>query len=438
MKRISTGHIGSEHTHRAPPRHAAPRSLPYLPAVCLALGTVSLNLGLVLALFASKDIETFFYQPRVLAVTHALTLGWISLTITGVLYRYVPALTKQPVHWPWLGRVQVGAFVIGVLGMISHFWIGHLSGMAWSAGLVVLSTLALLALLLPLLLHAPQYDATVIGIATALFSFAGVAILGLLYAIDKVYPFLGGSVLSNIAAHAHLAVLGWVSLTICAVSYRMIAAFTLPEILFPRPARHQVLSLSMIVPLLVIALLTRSRLVAPLAVAAAACLLWYVVIILRLLRTRRMSLDWSMRHVQAAMVHLCAAIVCGLAFVFGVDVGSAVGTHLAVAYGVLALLGWVSNFIIGVGTRLAPGLSAVQGSTLRPMFSSRLQAVLFWSFNLGVAGIALAALGNSRLLLVATTALTLVATLLFAHAIITRAVDMRRTTRIAARGTHAA
>ncbi len=435
---IPTGRTGSERTHGTPGRHAPARALPYLPAVCLALATVSLNGGLVLALLASQDIETFFYQPRVLAVTHTLTLGWISLTITGVLYRYVPALTKQPVRWPWLGRLQVGGFLFGVLGMISHFWIGHLNGMAWSAGVVLLSVLLLLALLLPLLLQAPQYDATVIGITTALFSFAGVAVLGLTYAIDKVHPFLGGSVLSNIAAHAHLAVLGWVSLTICAVSYRMIAAFTLPEVLFPRPARQQVLSLSIIVPLLVIALLLRSRLVAPLAVAAAASLIWYVIIILRLLRTRRIALDWSMRHVQAAMVHLCAAIICGLAFVFGVDVGSTVGTHLAVAYGVLALLGWVSNFIIGVGTRLAPGLSAVQGLSPRPVFSLRLQALLFWAFNLGVAGIALAALGNSRLLLMAATALTLVATLLFARAIIGRALEMRRVTPVSARGVHAA
>lgn len=438
MNNISAKHVSGERPRQTPHRHAPARSLPYVPPVCLALGTISLNVGLVLALFASQDIQTFFYQPRVLAVTHSLTLGWISLTITGVLYRYVPALTKQPVRWPWLGRLQVIAFVIGVIGMVSHFWIGRLSGMAWSAGVVFLSILMLLGTFLPLLLRAPQYDATVIGIGTALCCFAGVAGLGLAYAIDKVHPFMGGSVLSNIAAHAHLAVLGWVSLTICAVSYRMIAAFTLPEVLFPGPARRQVLTLSASAPLLVIALLCRSELVAPLALAAAASLLWYMVIILRLLRTRRMPLDWSIRHIQAAMAHLCAAIICGLAFVFGIDVGSTAGTHLAVAYGVLALLGWVSNFIIGVGTRLAPGLSAVQGLTTRTMLSPRMQALMFWAFNLGVAGIALAALGNSRALLMGAIALTLVATLLFARAIIGRALEMRSAARATAHRAHAA
>jgi hypothetical protein len=371
-------------------------------------------------------------------VTHSLTLGWISLAITGVLYRYVPTLTKQPLRWPRLGRFQVGAFIVGVIGMVTHSWIGYPNVMAWSVGVVLLSIILLLALLFPLLLRAPQYDATVIGIGTALFSFLGVAVLGLMYTIDRLHPFVGGSVWSNVAAHAHLAVLGWVGLTICAVSYRTIAALTLPEVLFPRPARLQVLSLSVVVPLLVVALFARSRLVMPLAAAAAASLLWYVVIILRLLRARRMPLDWSIRHVQAAMVHLCVAIVCGLAFVFEVDVGSAVGTHLAVAYGALALLGWVSNFIIGVGSRLAPGLSAVQEAATRAMFSVRIQALMFWAFNLGVAGIVLAALGNSRALLVGATALTLVATLLFARAAIGHAVEMMTAAHAPAHRAHAA
>ncbi len=397
------------------------RSLPYVPAVCLALATLNLNIGLVLALAATRDIEAFFYQPRVLAVTHTFTLGWISLAITGVLYRFVPALTKQPLRRPWLGRLQVASFVIGVAGLVAHFWMGRLSGMAWSAAVLLLSIVLLLGILLPLLWRAPNHDATVIGISVALLSFLGVATLGVLYAVDKVHPFLGGSVLSNIAAHAHLAVLGWVTLMICAVSYRMVAAFILPEELLPQPARRQVVSLSVVAPLLVAALLGRSWLVVPLACLTSASLLWYAANVLRLLRTRRMPIDWSIRHVLAALGYLVAAITCGLAFVFGVDAGSARGTHLAVAYGVLALLGWVSNFILGMASRLAPGLAAIAGTPSRPLFSPAVQATIFWSFNAGVVGLAAAALADVPPLLTAALALTLASTLLFARAIVGRA-----------------
>ena len=138
MKDISK-HATSDRSHHLPHRHAPARSLPHVPGVCLAAAAASLNLGLLLALAASHEIQTFLYQPRVLAVAHALALGWISLAMTGVLYGYVPALTKQPLRWPWLSRVQVAAFILGVMGMVAHFWTGRLNGMAWSAGGLLLS-----------------------------------------------------------------------------------------------------------------------------------------------------------------------------------------------------------------------------------------------------------------------------------------------------------
>jgi hypothetical protein len=40
----------------------------------------------------APDLGSYFYQSRILAVTHLVTPGWISTTICGVLYKYVPGL----------------------------------------------------------------------------------------------------------------------------------------------------------------------------------------------------------------------------------------------------------------------------------------------------------------------------------------------------------
>jgi hypothetical protein len=76
------------------------------------------------------------------------------------------------------------------------------------------------------------------------------------------------------------------------------------------------------------------------------------------------------------------------------------------------------------GSRFASGLSAVQGVAMRASLPVRIQALMFWAFNVGVAGIVLAALGDCRALLFGATALTLVATLLFTRATVGRAVEM--------------
>ncbi len=137
-----------------------------------------------------------------------------------------------------------------------------------------------------------------------------------------------------------------------------------------------------------------------------------------------MPIDWSIRHVQAALAHLGAATTCGLVFVLGVDMGSSFGAHLAVAYGVFGLFGWVSNFILGMGTRLAPGLAAASGLAPAPFFAARRQLVIFWCFNLGVLGIAGGALSDVPPLLTGGIVLALCATLLFARAMLARARQM--------------
>lgn len=409
-----------------PPRSLRPPAA--VSAACFALSAVSFVIGWVLLVIAAPDAESFFYQPRVLAITHTFTLGWISLTIMGVLYQFVPALTKRPIAWARAAPYQVGLFAFGALGMVSHFWIGHVAGMEWSAGVVWISVALLLCLLLPPLLQAPQVDATVIGVVCGLLCFFGTATLGLLYAIDKVHPFLGGSVLSNIAGHAHLGLLGWVTLTICAVSYRLVAAFVLPEVLLPAPARRQIVVLACLVPALVIALLLRSEMSRLVAVAVMVTLAWYGALIMRMIRTRRMPIDWSIMHVVAALAHLAGAVAGALTLLFAVDPGTVLGNRVVLAYGMLALVGWVSNFIIGVASRLLAGLA---GKGAQPLLTDAARAAVFGLLNVGLVAAVAAVLAGQAAVLRGAALLPLGAGLWFGIVLLRRLQPLRRAHRSA-------
>src|SRR5207237_10549002 len=48
------------------------------------------------------------------------------------------------------------------------------------------------------------------------------ATAGVLIGFDKVYHFLPGFVLANVFAHAHLAAIGWASLMVVGVAYRLL------------------------------------------------------------------------------------------------------------------------------------------------------------------------------------------------------------------------
>jgi hypothetical protein len=395
------GPHGEELAHLRPSRRVS--------AVCVGLGAAFFVLGWVLAFLAAPDLVDFFYQPHVLAVVHSFTLGWISLTMIGVLYQFVPALTKQAVPWRGASGVPVALFAIGTCGMIPHFWIGHLEGMSWSADMVLAGVVLFAAQMLPPLVRAWRWgDATIIGIFAAVCWLLATALLGGLYAFDKIHPFLGGSVLSNIAAHAHLGLVGWITLTICAVSYRMVVAFLAPAETLASSARGQILCLAATAPLLALALLLRSTLAIVPALAIVASLVWYALILARLARSRRAVVDWSLRHVAAAMAHLGVAAVLGLSL-FAVGADSEEGGRIAAAYGILLLVGWISNYIVGVANRMAPALIGFGPGELMPPRSA---AAIFWLLNGGATAMAVAVLaGDAPALRAAMLAPTLAAAL---------------------------
>jgi len=403
------GPHGEELAHLRPSRRVS--------AACVGLGAAFFLLGWVLAFIAAPDLVFFFYQPRVLAVVHAFTLGWISLTMIGVLYQFVPALTKQAVPFRAAAALPVALFAAGTCGMIPHFWTGHLLGMSWSADMVLAGVVLFAAQMLPPLLRARRWnDATVTGIFAAVCALLGTALLGGLYAFDKVHPFLGGSVLSNIAGHAHLGLVGWITVTICAVSYRMVAAFLAPSEALPAAARWQILGLAAAAPLLAGLLLLRSSLALLPALAIVALLAWYVAILARLARSRRAVLDWSLRHVAAALFHLGAAALLGLSL-FAIDAAGERGSRIVAAYGILLLVGWISNYIVGVGNRMAPALIGLGGGLLA---SPRLSALIFWLLNAGTVAMAVAVLAGRATALRLAMLAPLLAAGLFASALARR------------------
>ncbi len=346
-------------------------------ALCIVTASAFFVGAWMMACFAASEVNEFFYQPRILAVVHSLTLGWISLTIMGVLYQFIPALTKCRVSWPGAAMGQVVLFATGALGMVVSFWFGQLEYTAWSATAVAMAVAIFVGQIVPSLLRARSADATVVGLLCALAYFAITALLGLLYAWDKVYGFLGGSVLSNIAGHAHMGFVGWITLTICAVSYRVVTAFLLPTEVLPKSAYYQIVMLAAVVPLLSAALLMRTRWAMLPALAGVGAMVWYAVILAGIARTRRSSVDWAMGHVIAAVLHLFAALLCGL-LLFAVDPQSRVGSRMTAAYGILLLVGWVSNYIVGIGSRLAPPLV---GLGREPLLVGGHAAIVFFLLN---------------------------------------------------------
>ena len=364
------------------------------PIHFFAVSVAFFAVGVAAMPFVIADVASFFYQMRPLGLVHTFTLGWITAAMMGVMYRYVPALTHHPVPYPRMALVQLVLYVIGVSGMIAHFEIGIWLGLWLAAIVVVISVLMFAAEIIPCLWAQVGRGVAETGMFLSVCFLLLAAAIGLTLGLDKTYDFLGGSVLTNLSSHVHFAALGWVTLTICAVSYRMLPAFLLPKIELPAAAIWQLYALTIGIIGLGVTLLTGVAGASLWSSMIAASLLAYIFTIGRLVRTRRMPLDWTSRHAICGVLWLVIAIAMGLALtVTGAD--GEYGSRIASAYGVMGLLGWISNFIIGMSYQLFPGFVARARTglgwpavTIAELSVPRTRPFVFIAYNLGVAMVA--------------------------------------------------
>ncbi len=411
MKRESEAHQ-SPAAAEAPSPLFAP-GVVRLPIDFFALGVFFFCAGVVLAPWGLDDALVFFRRPVPLAIVHLFTLGWITSSIMGVTYRYVPALTHRPVRFPRLARAQYFLHAVGVLGMAAHFAIGEWTGL-WSAAIVVLLSVAIYAVnMMSCLGPAIGTGVAETGLALSVTFLTAATLWGFLLGLDHTFHFLPGGWSVNLAAHADLALLGWVTLAIFSTSYRFLPAFLLPTIELPRAALWQLCVFAAGVAGMAAVLIAGLPGAGMFGFIIAATLIWYLVIIRRLVGTRRMPIDWTVLHAMVAMGWLVVAAALGLALSI-TGLGGVATVRMAAAWGAIGLLGWAGNFLVGMSYQIFPSfVTRVRSARKWPPVAiaelsvTAAQPYVLVVYNGGVALAVGALLGGARVWAVAGgTALT--------------------------------
>ena len=193
-----------------------------LPPLYFGLGHVCLLCAFAAVALDPAAVAGFYYHPRMLAVVHLVTLGWITASILGALYAIVPSASGSGLA---AGRADLWVFagyVLGATGMASHFWIEQPVGMVWSAGLAAATALWVVGraarALRPAAIPAPVKAHLYLAFANLLLA----ALLGVAVGVDKLAELLPGASLDHVVAHAHLAALGWASMTVMAGCYLLL------------------------------------------------------------------------------------------------------------------------------------------------------------------------------------------------------------------------
>lgn len=299
-----------------------------------------------------------FYHPRMVALVHLLTLAWLSGSILGSFYIVGPLALRLAMPAGRSDWLAFWAFVLGTTGMVSHFWLNTYDGMAWSAGLV---TAAMAWVGWRAWCGLPRSAApgpVSLHVRLAFINILAAAGLGILLGLDRTRGFLGVSPLALMFGHIHLAAVGWATMMVVGLAYRLI-----PMMLPAAMPTGRALAFSAVLMETGLVVLVATLLAAPAWVPAGAVLITaglvsFVVQIRRTLAHRMPRppalprRDWSTWQTHTALVWLLVATALGLVLSI-----ATLGEHrltLMWIYGVAGLVGFLAQIVVGMQGRLVP------------------------------------------------------------------------------------
>lgn len=326
-----------------------------LPGEHFAAGLVWLALGATgLVALAPLLAQGGFLSPHVIAVTHCFTLGWITTSIFGALYQLFPVALGVPARSVRVGHATFWVLQAGVVSLVAGTWWWRTPLIAAGWVVLFLAVGGLAWNVLPQRRRAPR------GHAIGRYVSAAHMALGLAMAV--VAARIGAELgwwridrLGYLAAHAHLAVVGFATLTAVGVGSRLLPMFLLSHGHAEWPLRW--IGPAVGAGLVVFAageLVSSGALIVTGAFAMAGGLALYLGLVSGyfLHRVRRV-LDPGLAHVAVAFFYLALATVLGL-LVFTIS-----GFHprLIVDYAVTGIVGWLSLLIVGIYQKIVPFLT---------------------------------------------------------------------------------
>ncbi len=369
-----------------------------LPGEHFAAALVWLVLGAAgLVAVAPELAQGGFLLPHVIAVTHCFTLGWITTSIFGALYQLFPVTLGVPARSVRVGHATFWVLEAGVVALVAGTWWWHPALVAAGWLTMFLAVGGLAWNVLPQRRRAPR------GRVIGLYVSAGHMAFGLAMAV--VAARIGAELgwwrlerLGYLAAHAHLAVVGFATLTAVGVGSRLLPMFLLSH-------GHSEWPLQRIGPLVGAGLAAFAvgelahvgALVVAGGVAMAAGIALYLWLGAAYFRHRaRRALDPGLAQVAAAFGYLAVATGLGLA----VLVTPGFHPRLMVSYAVAGIVGWISLLIVGIYQKIVPFLtwlhrfSARVGQPGVPRIAELTSPAAGWTaVGLLTAGVALLAAG---------------------------------------------
>lgn len=406
MIQTAIGHV----TKSAPRAPGAPGALgtpelapPWLVGEHFVAALFYFACGAIGLVLAAPDLANGrFFIPRVVALVHLFTLGWIVLSIFGALCQFLPVAVGRSMRSVAVAHLSFGAQALGVACFVAALVVGSrwllLAG-AFALSLAFVSfAINLVATLIPVRERPLTW-----------WALAGAAVFLLVtpaYGVVLAFDLHDGGLSDRfgvIGQHAHIAIVGFVLMVVVGVAHRLLPMFLLTHGASERPAWIALALLFSSATLLSVPYGGGVRVIAAGALGCAGVVAFVVQAATFFKHRKRRAIDPGMRLAGAGVIGLSIAVVLApFALTRGMSDLRLLTTYFVV------LLGAVSLFVAGHYYKIVPFLvwnhryGPLLGKKKVPkvaeLFSERVALVDAVLLVSGVVGLAIGTYVGSELL----------------------------------------
>jgi hypothetical protein len=191
---------------------------------------LSFLLACILLLLNTGVIQQHYFNPKTLAITHLMALGWGTMIILGASHQLLPVIIEGTLDSDLLAYLSFLFAATGIPLLVTGFYLFHTGWLLqWGAILVNGAVVFYLVNVISSTWESKSFNVHACFMLTASLWLFGTTFFGLLLVFNFTKLWLPSNSLEYLSLHAHMGLAGWFLLMVLGVGSRLIPMFLISK-----------------------------------------------------------------------------------------------------------------------------------------------------------------------------------------------------------------
>ena len=358
------------------------------------LGGISFLIVAFILAVNPEMVMGHFFNAKLLATTHLLVLGFVTMICIGALYQLIPVILEVKLFSEKLGWLTLVTFSSGIAFLVYAFWnlnfslIFHIA-----AGLIFVGISIFKVNILLTVTNKTQNTIEKKFILTAIGWLFVTVIAGIIFGINLSTSFLSISHIELLKLHAHIGIFGWFIQLIMGVGSKLFPMFLLSYEVNKNLLKtaYYSINLGLLIAIMSLLFTNNNSFMLALILVLIALVIFLRFIFQTYRKRAKKNLDIAMKKSILAVSFIAIPFFIFMTVLVSSD--SEFTINLSVLYGFSLLIGVISMLILGLTYKTLPFIiwlkeyKNIIGKQKTPLpkdlYSAKIQSGQLISFILG-------------------------------------------------------